>query len=296
VNFLSGKGKAVEAAPTNAVRPSTITQTTPVSSSSSKTSAQRPLPVPADPALPSLFLIGDSTVRNGQGDGANGQWGWGEPLTAYFDQSKINIVNRAVGGLSSRTYFTGFWNDTRAMIKAGDIVIMQFGHNDSSPVNDSSRARGTLRGAGEEMQEIDNLLTGQRETVHTYSWYLRQFIADTKAKGATPIVCSPIPRKSWADGKVNRNAGSYGGWAREAAQKENVPFINLNEIVAQKYDDIGSEEVEKFFADAHTHTNLAGAELNAAGVIAGLKALPDNPLAAYFSAKAATVLPANINS
>jgi hypothetical protein len=58
------------------------------------------LPTPANPDLPTLFLIGDSTVRNGRGDGSNGQWGWGEPLVEYFDPAKINVVNRAVGGLS----------------------------------------------------------------------------------------------------------------------------------------------------------------------------------------------------
>jgi hypothetical protein len=58
-----------------------------------------PMHIPANPNLPTLFLIGDSTVRNGQGDGANGQWGWGEPLVGYFDTAKINVVNRALGGL-----------------------------------------------------------------------------------------------------------------------------------------------------------------------------------------------------
>src|SRR5947209_18262099 len=62
------------------------------------------LPKPANPHLPTLFLVGDSTVRNGHADGANGQWGWGEPLVDYFDPAKINVVNRAIGGRSSRTY------------------------------------------------------------------------------------------------------------------------------------------------------------------------------------------------
>ena len=296
MSWLSQKGKAVEAAASNMVT-SAITPATPASTSpvTANLSAQRSLPIPANPALPSLFLIGDSTVRNGQGDGGNGQWGWGEPLAAYFDRKKINIVNRAVGGLSSRTYFTGFWNDTKAMIKAGDIVMMQFGHNDSSAVNDPSRARGTLRGAGEETQAIDNLLTKQPEVVHTYGWYLRQFVVDIKARGAIPIVCSPIPRKSYADGMIKRNADSYGGWAKEIAVKENVPFLNLNEIIAEQYDELGPEEVEKLFADPYTHTNMAGAELNAASVIAGLKALPNNPLAPYFGAKAAAVQPSAHN-
>src|SRR5271170_6765518 len=98
--------------------------------------ARPPLPVPANPKLPSLFLVGDSTVRNGRGDGDQGQWGWGEPLVDLFDTSKINVVNRAIGGHSSRTYYTGYWQDTLAMIKPGDFIMMQFGHNDGGPLDD----------------------------------------------------------------------------------------------------------------------------------------------------------------
>jgi hypothetical protein len=74
---------------------------------------------------------------------------------------------------------------------------MQFGHNDSSPVNDTLRARGTLKGIGEETEEIDNLITKQHETVHSYGWYLRKMVREAKAKGATPVIITPIPRKDW---------------------------------------------------------------------------------------------------
>jgi lysophospholipase L1-like esterase len=242
---------------------------------------QTPAP---NPKLPTLYLIGDSTVRNGQGDGANGQWGWGEPFAAFFDPAKINVVNRALGGRSSRTYLTGGqWDKVLGLLKRGDFVIMQFGHNDGGAINDDSRARGSIRGAGEETQEIDNLLTKEHEVVHTYGWYLRRFIADTKARGATPIVCSLVPRKIWKDGKIVRNSGDYGGWAADVARSERVAFVDLNEIIARKYDDLGPEKVEPLFADPHTHTSLAGAELNAACVAEGLKALKENPLAPYFS-------------
>ena len=149
------------------------------------TTGQR-LPEPRDPKLPTLFLIGDSTVRNGRGDGSNGQWGWAEPLVDRFDTGKLNVVNRAVGGLSSRTYLTmGHWDKVLAMLKAGDVVLMQFGHNDSGPLDDPARARATINGTGEETKEIDNPITKQHEVVHTYGWYLRKFIADAKARGAT---------------------------------------------------------------------------------------------------------------
>ena len=243
--------------------------------------AKIPLPKPANPSLPTLFLIGDSTVRNGYGDGANGQWGWGEPLVDFFDAAKINVVNRAVGGLSSRTYFTGYWDDTLAMIKPGDFVMMQFGHNDSGPLDDPARARGTLPGAGDESREIDNPITKQHETVHTYGWYLRKFIEDARAKGATPIMCTLIPRKTWKDGKIVRDASTYAGWARQVAAAEHTPLIDLNENIALRYDALGPEKVEPLFGDPHTHTSRAGAELNAEIVVAGLKALTPNPVAQY---------------
>lgn len=238
------------------------------------------LPDPANPQLPSLIFIGDSTVRNGhddgQGKGAAGQWGWGNPIAALFDPARINVVNRAVGGLSSRTYLSsGHWERTLPLIKAGDVVLIQFGHNDSGPVNDTVRARGTIKGVGEESEAINNLITKQDEVVHSYGWYLRSYVAQIRARGATPVICSPIPRKNWgADGKTVRAAGDYAGWARQVAAQEKVGFIDLNDNIARQYDALGREKVEAFFpADERTHTNLAGAQFNARIVVAGLKAL-----------------------
>ena len=213
---------------------------------------------------PTLYLIGDSTVRNGRGDGSNGQWGWGEPLVSYFDPAKITVTNRALGGRSSRTFLTGGqWQSVLDKLRPGDFVIMQFGHNDGSAINDDSRARGTIKGIGEETEEIDNLLTKQREVVHSYGWYLRRYISDTKARGGTAIVCSPIPRKMWKEGRIVRSSEDYGKWAKQVAESEKVLFLDLNEVIATEYEKLGQEKVETFFADERTHTNLAGAELNA---------------------------------
>jgi lysophospholipase L1-like esterase len=240
------------------------------------------LPRPANPALPSLFLIGDSTVRNGHGDGANGQWGWGDFLGKYFDSDKINVVNRAVGGTSSRTYLTqGQWGRVMAMLKKGDFVMMQFGHNDNGSPTNPPPGRSSIKGVGEESREIENPANGQHETVHTFGWYLRKYIADTRAKGATPIVCSLVPRKIWKDGKIVRSKESHAGWAEQAAVSENVAFVDLNEIIARHYDDLGPERANSLFADEHTHTTAAGAELNAECVVSGLEALKEDPLAPY---------------
>src|SRR5215471_12196581 len=92
----------------------------------------------AQPSRPTLYLIGDSTVRNERGDGANGQWGWGDLLDRYFDLDRIDVVNRALGGRSSRTFVTGGqWGQVLAALKPGDFVLMQFGHNDAGPLDDT---------------------------------------------------------------------------------------------------------------------------------------------------------------
>jgi len=244
--------------------------------------AAYPSQEPADPKLASIWLIGDSTVRNGRGDGGLGQWGWGEPLHSRFDQAKINVVNRALGGLSSRTYMnSGLWDKVLLRLKPGDVLLMQFGHNDNGPLDDKARARGTLPGIGDETKEVDNPITGKHEVVHTYGWYLRQFIAGAKAKGAVPVVCSPVPRKSWKDGKIVRSSTGYAKWAADVAAAEGVGFIDLYELIAKQYDALGPAKVDPLFGDEHTHTSLAGAEMNADAVITGLKpllpALPYRP-------------------
>jgi lysophospholipase L1-like esterase len=256
--------------------------------------------VPANPNLPSLFLIGDSTVRNGSGDGAGGQWGWGDELAPLFDTHKINVVNRALGGTSTRTYYRDQWAGVLAMLKRGDFVLMQFGHNDGSPINEAvlnsgARSRGTIKGIGDETQEITNIITKKFEVVHSFGWYEKQFIIEARAKGATPMVCSLIPRNSWRDGKAARNADDYAGWAGQAAKAENAPFIDINEIIAREYDKLGQEKVNALFiAGAGPHTSLAGAQTNAVCVVAGIKGLKDNPLTAFLSEAGRGVAPADL--
>jgi rhamnogalacturonan acetylesterase len=248
------------------------------------------LSVPANPKLPTLWLVGDSTVRNGHGDGAGGQWGWGEPLVDFFDPAKVNVVNRAIGGLSSRTFITeGHWEEDVQMMKPGDIVLIQFGHNDGGSLDDPARARASIPGTGEETKEIENPILKKHETVHTFGWYLRKYISDARAKGATPILCTLIPRKTWKDGKIVRNDDTYAGWTRTVAKEEKVPLIDLNERIAARYDVLGQEKVEPLFGDPHTHTSRAGAELNAEVVVQGLKALRPDPVKKFFSAKGKAV-------
>jgi rhamnogalacturonan acetylesterase len=271
---------------------------------------------PENPKLPSLILVGDSTVRNGHGMGSDGLWGWGAPLADLFDATKINVVNRAIGGLSSHTYISqGHWDSTLELIMPGDVVLIQFGHNDggvnlpgATPVPDQGLLpgtvppplppgaaarppRGSLPGIGDETLDVENPRTHEHETVHTFGWYMRKYIADTRAKGATPILCSLVPRKLWLDGHVIRNTSTYRGWTQAVADEQHVGFVDLNEIIARRYDALGEAAVDPLFGDPHTHTTLAGAQLNAECVVAGLRALPHDPMMSYLSAKGKAIKP-----
>jgi lysophospholipase L1-like esterase len=253
--------------------------------------------MPLNPKLPSLFLIGDSTVRNGSGTGTGGQWGWGDFLAPYFNTNKINVVNRALGGTSSRTYYHDQWPGVLAILKPGDFVIMQFGHNDGGALNDTNRARGTIKGVGDETQSITNLLTHSAEIVHTFGWYEKSMVNETRAKGAIPMICSLIPRNNWKNGRVLRNKVDYAGWAGEVAAGENAPFLDLNDIIADEYDRLGREKVAPLFiVGAGPHTSMAGAQTNAMCVVAALKELNKNPLRYYFSEQAKAVNPARLSS
>ena len=78
---------------------------------------------------PTLFLIGDSTVKHAKGMGDGGRWGWGDIIAAYFDTSKITVKNEALGGTSSRTFMNrGRWVAVLPQIKKGYYVIMQLWH------------------------------------------------------------------------------------------------------------------------------------------------------------------------
>jgi lysophospholipase L1-like esterase len=243
-------------------------------------------PTPAHSNLPALWIIGDSTVRNGTlGDGSNlSQWGWGAPIVAYFDLAKINIVNRAFGGTSSRSFYNGFfWQNLRPQIKKGDFVLLQFGAND----NGGAAGNGALRGIGAETESIER--AGKTEIVHTFGWYLLQFVKETREQGGVPIICSLTPRKAWtSDGHFRRDGTTHVAWAAEVAKETGTPFVDLYELIARKSETLGPEKVDSLYVPSPTerlHTGWDGAVINAECVIAGLKALGTNPLAAYLRAR-----------
>ncbi|MBQ8674401.1 MAG: rhamnogalacturonan acetylesterase [Bacteroides sp.] len=224
---------------------------------------------------PVLFLVGNSTMRTGTlGNGNNGQWGWGYYMPDYFDPEKITVENHALGGMSSRTFYTRLWKDVLQGVRKGDWVIIELGHNDNGPY-DSGRARATIPGIGKDSLEVTIKETGVEETVYSYGEYMRRFVREVKAKGATPILFSLTPRNAWDDAdstvitRVNR---THGLWASQVAKQMKVPFVDLNEITAAKYERFGKEKVKTMFYLDRIHTSAFGAVVNAESAVEGIRA------------------------
>ncbi|HLS96800.1 MAG TPA: rhamnogalacturonan acetylesterase [Sphingobacterium sp.] len=228
---------------------------------------------------PTIYIIGDSTVRNTDQE----YWGWGSLLPEFLDTAQITIANHAMAGRSTRTFQKeGRWDKVDSLLKPGDYLLIQFGHNEGSrPDTTKQGYRGVLRGIGKDSVVLD-WGNGRTETVYTYGENLRRFVRQARRKGAMPIILSMIPRNQWdQEGRVKRADMDFGLWARQIAEEEGVPFVDLNEITAAKYEQLGPDAVkEKYFPGDHTHTNKAGAWVNAASVVEGLQAI-QHPLAKY---------------
>ena len=236
--------------------------------------------VPTDaalnPKIPTLFIVGDSTARNGA------DLGWGDHIANSFDTSRINIANRARAGRSSRTYINeGLWTKTLAEMKPGDFMLFQMGHNDGGDLG-GAKPRGEIKGIGDETQDVPQTsgpLAGTTETVHTYGWYVRKYVAEARAKGVTPIFLTLTIRNIWKDGKIERDIG-YTAYIHQLSDELHVPVADMSTLEADYLESLGPEKTALLFPIDHTHTSAAGAEMNAKMVA---KSLADihSPVADY---------------
>ncbi len=240
-------------------------------------------------AKPTLFVAGDSTANS---SGRILGWAAASTFGVCFDPAKVNVMNGAAGGRSSRTFISdGSWDKILSRLQPGDYVLIQFGHNDIGGINEEPpgsklplRARGTIPGLGEETQEIDNVVTKQHEVVHTFGWYLRKYLAETRAKGATPILLTLTVRNEWKDGKIERGPGRYSEWTAAVAKAEHVPLVDLTAMRADADEKLGQDKLAPLYSTTDTtHSSPAGAALNAEAIVAGLKALAHSPFVALLS-------------
>lgn len=231
---------------------------------------------------PVLFLVGNSTMRNGTlGNGNNGQWGWGYFERQFFDENKITVENHALGGTSSRTFWKYLWKDVLKGIRPGDYVVLELGHNDNGPF-DSGRARASIKGISHEDSLVVTIKeTGVVDTVYSFGEYMRKYIADIRKAGATPILMSLTPRNAYEAENPNRIARvdkTFGLWSKQIAEEQNVPFIDLNDISAKKFESFGKWKTDYHFFGDKIHSSEFGAILNARSAAEGIASNNDPQL------------------
>jgi lysophospholipase L1-like esterase len=263
-----------------------------------------------------IFVLGDSTARN-NGPGRNGQpiVGWGTPLADYFDSAKVAVANVAHAGQSSRTYYNnaGDWPAVLPRIKAGDFVLLVFGINDGGPPR-AVRDRGSIPGIGDETVDLKRD-DGTVETAHTYGWYMSTMANAARDKGAHVYLLTVTARNIWTNPKAKfRDAtptdplpadynpkddhiergtanGQYTQWTKQLGQKLHLPVLDLTDLCADKYEQLGREKVNALYSD-HNHTYLPGADIVAASIVSGLKAFKDSPFIPLLSEKGKAIAPA----
>ena len=211
--------------------------------------------------IPSLYVVGDSTAAKNNGTTIEG---WGVPFLTYFDTSKINVVNAALGGRSSRTYMNeGHLEKLITKLKQGDTVLIQWGHNDSYGLADAT-GRGSLHGLGEETMEITRN-DGQPEVLHTFGWYMRYEVARIRGAGAIPINMTLTVRDRWnidPDGTIERNPlpninldnrnrfhepPIYSVWSAQVAKQVFTPLLDVHNMIADHDEKVGKDVVSTYY-------------------------------------------------
>ncbi|WP_302448761.1 rhamnogalacturonan acetylesterase [Alistipes shahii] len=224
-----------------------------------------------------LYTIGDSTMapntKCDEDPGDPGR-GWAEPLQQFFDPAQLVVRNCAVSGRSTKSFIDeGRWQKVLDRIVPGDLLLIQFGHNDA--------------------KKSDPKRYTDPET--TFKENLRRFVNETRGKGATPILATSIVRRQFGkDGTLRDSHGRYVPAAAEVAAELNVPLVDMNRLTGELVLKYGPEESKKLylyvepnvaerFPDGNaddTHLCIRGAEEFAA-LFAEACVAANNPLGRY---------------
>jgi rhamnogalacturonan acetylesterase len=204
-----------------------------------------------------VYFCGDSTMAaRGANDGATD--GWGSYIGKYLN---LPTVNRAIGGRSARSYWNeGRFQEVANLVKSGDIVVIEFGHNDGGSPTNNDNGRSDCPGAGTETCISDK--TG--EVVYTFVFYVIQAAKLMTARGATVILSSQTPNNQWETGTWNGAPSRFVGYqktATNAIADSRVTFVDNHQAVSNMYRKLGRNAVNAFYPRDHTHTSPAGAEM-----------------------------------
>lgn len=208
-----------------------------------------------------ILLAGDSTVTDQAGsDFAS----WGQMLPRFLAPD-VTVANHARGGETMKSFVTSLrWDKLMAETRAGDVVLIQFGHND-----EKKQWPRTYAGADS-----------------AYPAWLTAFVADVRQRGAEPVLITPVARRTFnAAGKIDNSHAGYDAAVRDVAARLNLPLIDLTDKAARMYEALGPDVSPLAFGNAgkdKTHHNAYGAYMLACFVaqdLTGFTALAVKPAA-----------------
>ncbi|HEX2855524.1 MAG TPA: carbohydrate-binding protein [Opitutaceae bacterium] len=201
---------------------------------------------PATTAI-TLYIAGDSTVCD---QNSTTYAGWGQMFTSYLTQGAA-VANYADSGETSTSFWGGFYvPNIQGKIKSGDYLFIQFGHNDEKSL-----------------------------TLAQYKAGLKRYVDDAKAKGAKPVLITPLERNVWSGGTLTHSHGQYPATVQQLATETNTPCIDLTTKSYNLYSSMGATQSATLFVSGDkTHTNQTGA-LRVAGLVRdGINELNLSPL------------------
>lgn len=192
--------------------------------------------------LRTLYIAGDSTAAQKYADAAP-ETGWGMALP-FFLHRDLQVANHAVNGRSSKSFVDeGRLDVILSSLQAGDLLLIQFAHNDEK-VADPAR---------------------YTEPWSTYQEYLRLYIDGARARGARPVLATPVERRRFdAGGAALPSHGEYPAAMRALAREERVPLLDVQVLSLALWQELGVEESKKYFnwtatEQDNTHFNPPGA-------------------------------------
>jgi lysophospholipase L1-like esterase len=203
--------------------------------------------------VPTLYLVGDSTVTDQRSEPAAS---WGQMLPALLDD-RIAVANHAESGETLKSFLTGLrFDKVLSGMKRGDWLFIQFGHNDQKAQWPQTHA----------------------DPVHTYPAYLRAYIAESRARGAHPVLVTSPERRTFKGTRIEATLADYVAAAKRVAAEEGVPLIDLNAASTAIYEALGPERAPLAFNDGGrdaTHHNNYGAWLLANAVAEGMRGIDE---------------------
>ncbi|MDR0811666.1 MAG: rhamnogalacturonan acetylesterase [Paludibacter sp.] len=224
-----------------------------------------------------VFTIGDSTMANKDTTDQNPERGWAMAFQALFNADFVTVDNHAVNGRSSKSFFDeGRWQKVLDLLREGDYVFIQFGHNDEK-TQDAKR---------------------YTDPATTFREFLTKYVTETRSKGATPVLLTPIARRKFSDenGFPLDTHGDYPAAMREVSKSLDVPLIDMTELTGRMLLVMGKEDSKRLFMHLQpgqvkkypnglqddTHLNEYGAAY-IARMVAGAIRNQQLPLAKYLT-------------